>query len=128
MPTRKLPPELQLTLSKDSKSAIAFADTHSKNTIVSAKNIEAVRGGTKAAHPPVGMGVVSRRRNMRCTKCRRCATASAGTHIIIETTGRRQDSYAHWFWKRCESRVDAFQAHCFWRGRRTPTVSGPIQR
>src|SRR6185369_7915107 len=40
-------PSLQLALAQDSKAGLKFADTRGLMTIVSAKNIQAARGGTK---------------------------------------------------------------------------------
>lgn len=103
----KLPPLLQLPLSRDSKEGMSFAQTHSQQMIISAKNIEAVRSGThQRVHlsewplyddPELALYEVSQVCHML-----------PETSIIIEGTGRGEGSFAHNFWKRCRKRREIF--------------------
>lgn len=114
-----LDPRLQLTLSHDSKFGIQFAIINSKMTIVSSRNIEAVKGGTKQyghitefPHMKKPMHVLE---EVSLPIARR-----PGTGIIIETTGYGYDSDAHKFYKSCRAGKEIFKAE-FLRWQDDPT-------
>ena len=105
----KLDPLLQLALSKDAGEGLMYADTFSRELIISAQNIEAVRSSTHSdihlsewplyPDPELALYEVSQ-------VCHRLP----GTSIIIEGTGKRQGSFAHQFWRRCKRGEEAYTA------------------
>lgn len=104
-----LHPDLQLVLSRDSKYGLMYSDTRGKINIVSAKNYEQVRGGSKQliqlsewAHCKKPMRLLN--------EIEQPVDYSFGTEIIIETTGLGHGSEAHEFWKDCKSGKENYTA------------------
>lgn len=103
----KLPQMLQLTLSRDSKDELKYADTFSCQTIVSAKNIEAVRSSTRQ-HVHLSEWCLYGDAEHALYEVSQVCHMVPRTSIIIESTGRREGSYAHWFWNRCVQGKEVF--------------------
>lgn len=102
-------PKLRLALSRDSKFGIQFADTRSKMTIISSKNIDQAKGGTKQ-HGHLTEFVYYKRPMHILEEVSQPITRAGGTSIIIETTGFGYDSEAHRFWRSCRAGKEIFQA------------------
>lgn len=98
---QSLPGILQLPLAQDSKAGIKFADTRGSMMIVSAKNIQAARGGTKQFVLFSEFAYYNRPVHI-LTEIEQLVARSAKTEIIIETTGHGRGSTAHDFWNDCK--------------------------
>jgi hypothetical protein len=91
----------QLPLAQDSKFGIRFADTRGAMTIVSAKNIQAARGGTKQFVMFSEFAYYQKPLHV-LTEIEQLVARSPRTEIIIETTGHGRGSTAHDFWMQCK--------------------------
>jgi len=98
---QSLPSVLQLPLAQDSKAGIKFADTRGSMTIVSAKNIQAARGGTKQFVLFSEFAYYQKPLHI-LTEIEQLVARSPRTEIIIETTGHGRGSSAHDFWLQCK--------------------------
>lgn len=105
----RLPQLLQLELSRDSKGEIKYADTNSVQTIVSAKNVEAVRSCTRQDIHLSEWALYKNAEQALFEVSQVCHSVD-GTSIHIETTGRNEGSYAHWFWKQCKAGKNEYVA------------------
>jgi hypothetical protein len=97
-----LHPALQLPMAQDSKAGIKFADTRGSMIIVSAKNIQAARGGTKQFVLFSEFAYYTNPIHI-LTEIEQLVARSPKTEIIIETTGRGRGSSAHDFWSACKN-------------------------
>ena len=97
-----LHPSLKLALSADSKAGIQYADTRAKITILSARNRDAAKGGTKQRvllsewsiyKDPTGVLV----------EFLQPVEHAVGTEIVIETTGANYGGDAHNYWRKCRA-------------------------
>ena len=98
----------KLKLSQDSKAALQFADTRGVLNIVSAKNWEAVVGGTKQylqmsefSRYPKAMTILQ--------GVEHPIVYAPGTEIYLETTGHGHGSQAHEFWKACKAGYENYE-------------------
>lgn len=114
-----LAPHLRLNLNKDSKSGIQYADTRSKVTVASARNLTPARGGTKQLLLFTEFAMIK--------KCMETLiefhspiSLEYGTEVFLETTGRGYQSEAHQFWEDSKKGRTAFRAH-FLDWRQDPT-------
>lgn len=104
-----LHPSLQLALSHDSKDSLAFADTFSSVSIISAKNIEAVRSLTvQEAH--LSEFALYDDAEMALYEVGQVCHYEPGTSIVLETTGKNFGSYAHYFYRRCKAKFESYDA------------------
>jgi hypothetical protein len=105
---QSLPKVLQLSLAQDSKAGIKLADTRGSMTIVSAKNIQAARGGTKQFVLFSEFAYYQRPIHI-LTEIEQLVARSPRTEIIIETTGHGRGSSAHDFWTQCKLGRESYE-------------------
>lgn len=98
---QSLPTPLQMPLAQDSKGALQFADTRGSLIIVSAKNMNAARGGTKQLTQFSEFAYYKNPVD-DLAELEQLVPLSPYTEIIVETTAFMYGSQAHEFWRDCE--------------------------